>query len=92
MGAFSKLDIIVEPVVVIPDILSKKASVIDISIEEKMKGKEPKTATLNQDKAVNKKACCKLTFLSWSIFVKKKSAPKTIVTIDAPKKDESISE
>jgi hypothetical protein len=44
--------------------LSKKASVIDISIEEKMKGKDPKTATLNQDKAVNKKACCKLTFLS----------------------------
>ena len=64
LGAFSKLDIIVEPVVVIPDMLSKKASVIDISIEEKMKGKEPKTATLNQDKAVNKKACCKLTFLS----------------------------
>tara|TARA_B100001564_G_scaffold47741_1_gene34886 strand:- start:5 stop:274 length:270 start_codon:yes stop_codon:yes gene_type:complete len=64
LGAFSKLDMIVDPVVVIPDILSKKASVIDISIEEKINGKDPKTATLNQDKDVNKKACCKLTFLS----------------------------
>ena len=64
LGAFSKLDMIVDPVVVIPDILSKKASVIDISIEEKINGKDPKTATLSQDKDVNKKACCKLTFLS----------------------------
>ena len=31
---------------------------------EKKNGKDPKTATLNQDKDVNKKACCKLTFLS----------------------------
>ena len=48
---------IVEPVVVIPDILSKKESVIDRFIEESKKGIEPKTAMLNQDKAVSKKAC-----------------------------------
>jgi hypothetical protein len=82
----------VDPVVVIPDILSKNASVIDSSIVEKINGRDPKIATLNQDRAVNKKACCKFNFLSWSRFDKKNNVPKIIVIIDAPKKDESISE
>tara|TARA_Y100000992_G_C21174309_1_gene447512 strand:- start:98 stop:352 length:255 start_codon:yes stop_codon:yes gene_type:complete len=82
---------IVEPVVVIPDILSKKAFVKENSILEKIKGREPKIAMLNHDKEVNKKACCKLNFLSWSKFDKKNRVPKIIVTIDAPKNEESIS-
>ena len=89
LGVFSKLEIIVEPVVVIPDILSKKASVIDNSIVENIKGRDPKIAILSQDKAVNKKACCKFSFLSWSMLDKKNKVPKIIVIIDAPKNEES---
>ena len=48
--------IIVDPVVVIPDILSKNASVTLNSISENMKGSEPKMAMLNHDKAVKRKA------------------------------------
>ena len=91
LGIFSKLGIIVEPVVVIPDILSKKAFVSENSIFEKIKGSDPKIAILNQDREVNKNACCKLSFLSWFKFDRKNSVPNIIVTIDAPKKDESIS-
>ena len=50
--------------VVIPDILSKKESVIESSRVEKIKGKEPNIAILNQERAVNKKACCRFNFLS----------------------------
>tara|TARA_B100001142_G_scaffold224061_1_gene222203 strand:- start:137 stop:343 length:207 start_codon:yes stop_codon:yes gene_type:complete len=53
---------IVEPVVVIPDILSKKASVTDNSIVENIKGRDPKIAILNQDKAVRKKLVVNLIF------------------------------
>ena len=52
-----KFDIIVDPVVVIPDILSKKESVIVNSRLEKIKGIEPNIAILNQESAVSKKAC-----------------------------------
>jgi hypothetical protein len=61
---FSKFEIIVEPVVVIPDILSKKAFVKENSRLENIKGREPKIAILSHDNAVNKKACCKFNFLS----------------------------
>ena len=91
-GAFSKSDIIVDPVVVIPDILSKKESVIESSILENTNGKDPNIAILIQDRAVNKNACCRLSFLSLSKFYKKNKFQKIIVTIDEPKKDESISE
>ena len=57
LGEFSILLKIVAPVVVIPDKLSKNESVIDKFNYEKKKGKDPKTAILNHDKAVNKKAC-----------------------------------
>tara|TARA_B100000780_G_scaffold108217_1_gene75693 strand:- start:46 stop:240 length:195 start_codon:yes stop_codon:yes gene_type:complete len=56
LGAASKFDIIVDPVVVIPDILSKNESVIDNSRLERIKGKEPNIAMLNQESAVSKKA------------------------------------
>ena len=58
---------------------------------EKIKGSELKIAILNQDKEVNKKACCKFNFLLWSKFDKKNNVPKIIVTIEAPTKDESNS-
>jgi hypothetical protein len=64
LGVNSRFEIIVEPVVVIPDILSKKASVTDSSIVENINGREPKIAILNQESAVSKKACCKFNFLS----------------------------
>ena len=56
LGVSFKLVIIVDPVVVIPDMLSKKASVTLNSISENMKGREPNIAILNQDKAVKRKA------------------------------------
>ena len=55
---------IVEPVVVMPDILSKNALVNEKLTSENIRGSEPKIAILSQDNAVNKKACCKLNFLS----------------------------
>ena len=63
-GISFRLEIIVEPVVVIPDILSKKAFVKEKLILENMKGREPKIAILNQDNAVKRNACCKFNFLS----------------------------
>tara|TARA_B100000965_G_C19098295_1_gene543689 strand:- start:16 stop:285 length:270 start_codon:yes stop_codon:yes gene_type:complete len=86
------LEIIVEPVVVIPDILSKKAFMNEKFKSEKINGKDPKIAILNQESAVRRKACCRVNFLSWSRLDKKNNVPKIIVTIEAPKKDESNSE
>ena len=61
----------VDPVVVIPDMLSKNASVILNSILEKINGSEPNIAMLNQDKAVRRNAWGKVSFLLWSRFDKK---------------------
>ena len=47
---------IVDPVVVMPDVLSKNASVILNSILENINGSEPNIAILNQDRAVRRKA------------------------------------
>ena len=71
-GISLRFEIMVDPVVVIPDILSKKALVKEKSRSEKMKGNEPNIAILNQDNAVNKNACCKFNFLFWSKFESKK--------------------
>jgi len=81
---------IVEPVVVIPDILSKKAFVTENSKLENIKGNEPNIAILNHANAVRRNACCKLSFFSWSKLERKNKVPKIIVTIAAPKKEESI--
>ena len=75
----------------IPDILSKKASVRDKFISEKINGNDPNIAILNHERDVSKKACCKFIFLSWSKFDRKNNVPKIIVTIEALRKDESIS-
>jgi len=74
-GALSKLIIMVEPVVVIPDMLSKKESTTDKLRLENKKGKHPKIAILNQDKTVKRKACCKFSFLFSSRFVSTRRVP-----------------
>ena len=56
-GLLSKSDMIVAPVVVIPDILSKNASLRLKSCEDSKKGKLPNKAIRNQAKAENKKVC-----------------------------------
>jgi hypothetical protein len=66
LGELSKLTIIVEPVVVIPDILSKKASTNDKLRLDNKNGKLPKMAMLSQDKVVRRKACCRFNFLFFS--------------------------
>jgi len=76
---------------VIPDILSKKESVIVKFKLEKINGRDPNKATLTQDKAVNKKACCKLSCLFCSRFDRKNNMPNIIVIKDALIKDESNS-
>tara|TARA_X000000368_G_scaffold120815_1_gene94715 strand:- start:783 stop:1082 length:300 start_codon:yes stop_codon:yes gene_type:complete len=91
LGEEFKSVIIVEPVVVIPDILSKKESVILKFKSEKMNGREPNIATLIQDKEVNKNACCKFNFLSFSRFDNKNRVPNIIVIIEALIKEESNS-
>ena len=80
-----------EPVVVIPDMLSKKASVKVKSKLENMNGREPNIAILNHESEVNKKAWGKFNFLSWSRFDKKNNIPKTIVIIPELIKEESNS-
>ena len=55
---------IVAPVVVMPDMLSKKESVIDKFNPEKKNGKDPNVAILNHDKAVNKKPVVYLLILN----------------------------
>ena len=56
-GRLSRPDNIVEPVVVMPDIDSKKASVKDSSKLEKIKGNEPKKAMNIQLNVVNRNVC-----------------------------------
>ena len=62
-GALSRLTIIVDPVVVIPDMLSKKASINDKLRLDNKNGKLPKMAILNHDRVVKRKACCRFSFL-----------------------------
>ena len=82
---------IVEPVVVMPDMLSKKESVMLKFRSEKINGSEPNIATLIQDKEVNKNACCKFNFLSFSRLDNKNKVPNITVIIEALIKEESNS-
>ena len=77
---------IVDPVVVIPDILSKKESTNDKSRLENKKGIDPKIAILNQDKVVNRNACCKFNFLFSSRFVSTRRTPIKVVSAAEDKK------
>ena len=56
-GLLSKSEITVEPVVVIPDMLSKKASLIVKSKVDSIKGKPPKAATATQASVEKRKVC-----------------------------------
>ena len=71
---------IVDPVVVIPDMLSKKESTNDKLRSDSKNGIHPKIAILNHDKVVRRKACCKFSFLFSSRFVRTKSIPINAVT------------
>ena len=85
-GVLSKLVIIVDPVVVIPDMLSKKASTYDRLRSDNKRGMQPKMATKNQDKVVRRKACCKFSFLSSPRFVSIKRIPiKAVIDADTKK-------
>jgi hypothetical protein len=79
-GALSRFVIIVEPVVVIPDMLSKKESTKVKFKSDKKKGIDPNIAILNQEKAVKINACCKFSFLFSSKFVRISKVPINIVT------------
>ena len=76
---------IVDPVVVIPDILSKKESTNDKLRLDNKNGIHPKIAILNHDKVVRRKACCKFSFLFSSRLVRTSNIPMKIV-IDADDK------
>jgi hypothetical protein len=78
---------IVEPVVVIPDILSKKESTNDKLRSENKKGKQPKMAILSHDKVVKRNACCKLSFLFSSRFASIRSIPTKAVIAADDRKD-----
>jgi hypothetical protein len=56
-GESSKFVITVEPVVVMPDILSKNESLKEKLRSDKVKGSEPKAATAIQAKVENKNVC-----------------------------------
>ena len=77
---------IVAPVVVIPDILSKKASLNVKSNSDNKKGRLPKIATINHAKEENKNVCLKLSLNSTSRFANTNRIPKKIVTIEADAK------
>ena len=85
-GALSRLAIIVEPVVVIPDMLSKKESTIDRLRSENINGMEPKIAILNQERVVNKNACCKFNFLFSSRLVRTNKTPINVVRAEEARK------
>ena len=80
LGLLSKSVIIVAPVVVIPDMLSKKASLKVNSLGDRRKGKLPKIATINQAKVENKKVCLKFNLNSFSKLAKINNIPIKIVT------------
>jgi len=71
--------------------LSKKESMIERLRSENMNGIEPKIAILNQDKVVNKKACCKFNFLLSSRLVRTKSIPIKVVRAEDERKELFIS-
>ena len=82
-GVLSRLVIIVDPVVVIPDMLSKKASTNDKLRSDNKNGIHPKIAIPNHDKVVRRKTCCKFSFLFTSRFVSTRSVPiKAVIDAD----------
>jgi len=79
LGVSSKFKITVEPVVVIPDMLSKNASLKERFNADNKKGILPKIATISHAIVENKKVCCKFKRYSFSIFVSINKMPIKIV-------------
>ena len=71
----------VAPVVVIPLIDSKKASVKSKEDEEKIKGKDEKKAIIIHDNTVKTKACLKLIIFFWLLNEEYKTNPMKKVKI-----------
>ena len=65
--------------VVIPDILSKKASLIVKLTVDSINGIDPKIAMKIQANVENKNVCCKLSLNSDSRFASMNNIPKNIV-------------
>ena len=86
LDAFSISGKIVEPVVVMPDTLSKKASVKDKSRDEKYKGNAPKKQIDNQAKLVIKNACWTFNDLSFVWLINTNKVPMKADKIPVTKK------
>jgi len=82
----SRLAITVDPVVVIPDILSNNESLKDISRFEKKKGKLPNRAIPTQEAVVNINASRKFNLFSLYRFDKINNTPTNMVMKDDVKK------
>jgi len=78
-GNSSKFMTTVEPVVVIPDMLSKNESLREKLISERTKGKDPKPAIAIHAKVENKNVCFKFNRYSSCRFANTKSVPIKIV-------------
>ena len=78
--------ITVEPVVVIPDMLSKNASLIEKSKLANMKGIEPNIAIDNQAKVEKRKVCFKFSRYSFCMFARTNKEPIRTVTNEEDKK------
>ena len=78
-GVASRFDITVAPVVVIPDILSKKASLNENFSGENINGKDPKTATDSHAKVENKNVCRRFKTYFFSKLLKINKIPNSIV-------------
>ena len=86
LGEESKSNITVEPVVVIPDMLSKNASLKESSKFDNTKGILPKKAMLIHAKEENKNACLRFNCFSLVKLVKTIRIPIIIVMIEDEKK------
>ncbi len=82
----SRLVITVDPVVVIPDMLSKNESLKDISRFEKKKGKLPNRAIPTQEDVVNINASRKFNLFSVYRFDQISNTPTNMVRKDDVKK------
>lgn len=78
-GAVSRPVMTVEPVVVIPDMASKKESVKFKSIALILKGSDAKRASEHHTEVIKRKACLTLTFLTWLALLRISDPPKNAV-------------
>ena len=82
-GVVSRPEITVEPVVVMPDMLSKNASVIDSCNSENRKGRAPKVTSATHTAGTSTKAC-------FSVMVP--ALPQVISAMETPKNEVTTAE